>query len=204
MSRDRTAGTASYGLHGLHGWGKVGRSRRDRRDCSCARWARRIEQPVRHREPSAAEPQPKKQGHKKHEKPQRGKAATKLIRTHELMKMERGISRKTGNPGKQEGKEGGEGTDEVRDPKSEVRPTTNHQPPTSYGIYGFRGLGPLSGKSSEPPDAEPHVRWCGSWDWPPPVSPGDPLQFLVSFGQIDLPQPLFASHDEYNQDVYSL
>jgi hypothetical protein len=30
---------------------------------------------------------------------QRGKAATKLIRTHELMKMERGISRKTGNTG---------------------------------------------------------------------------------------------------------
>jgi hypothetical protein len=28
---------------------------------------------------------------------QRGGAATKLIRTHELMKMERGISRKTGN-----------------------------------------------------------------------------------------------------------
>ncbi|MDD3441374.1 MAG: hypothetical protein PHI39_11245, partial [Kiritimatiellae bacterium] len=51
---------------------------------------------------SAAEPQPKKQGHEKHEKPQRGKAATKLIRTHELMKMERGISRKTGNAGKQD------------------------------------------------------------------------------------------------------
>jgi len=34
---------------------------------------------------------------------QRGKAATKLIRTHELMKMERGISRKTGNAGKQDG-----------------------------------------------------------------------------------------------------
>ena len=33
---------------------------------------------------------------------QRGKAATKLIRTHELMKMERGISRKTGNAGKQD------------------------------------------------------------------------------------------------------
>jgi hypothetical protein len=30
---------------------------------------------------------------------QRGRAATKLIRTHELMKMERGISRKTGNTG---------------------------------------------------------------------------------------------------------
>jgi hypothetical protein len=28
---------------------------------------------------------------------QRGRAATKLIRTHELMKTERGISRKTGN-----------------------------------------------------------------------------------------------------------
>ncbi|MDD4118793.1 MAG: hypothetical protein PHI39_11335, partial [Kiritimatiellae bacterium] len=33
---------------------------------------------------------------------QRGKAATKLIRTHELMKMERGISRKTGNARKQD------------------------------------------------------------------------------------------------------
>jgi hypothetical protein len=28
---------------------------------------------------------------------QRGRAASKLIRTHELMKTERGISRKTGN-----------------------------------------------------------------------------------------------------------
>ncbi len=37
-----------------------------------------------------------------HREPQRGKAATKLIRTHELMKMERGISRKTGNAGKQD------------------------------------------------------------------------------------------------------
>jgi hypothetical protein len=37
-----------------------------------------------------------------HRGPQRGKAATKLIRTHELMKMERGISRKTGNAGKQD------------------------------------------------------------------------------------------------------
>jgi hypothetical protein len=36
------------------------------------------------------------------QRPQRGKAATKLIRTHELMKMERGISRKTGNAGKQD------------------------------------------------------------------------------------------------------
>ncbi|MDD4116687.1 MAG: hypothetical protein PHI39_00560 [Kiritimatiellae bacterium] len=33
---------------------------------------------------------------------QRGKAATNLIRTHELMKMERGISRKTGNARKQD------------------------------------------------------------------------------------------------------
>jgi hypothetical protein len=32
-----------------------------------------------------------------HRGPQRGRAATKLIRTHELMKTERGISRKTGN-----------------------------------------------------------------------------------------------------------
>jgi hypothetical protein len=38
----------------------------------------------------------------KPQRAQRGKAATKLIRTHELMKMERGISRKTGNAGKQD------------------------------------------------------------------------------------------------------